>query len=367
MSSMRELHDQAMRMAQMALAAREKGDNKTAEAFAAEAVRYESQAADLVPLDNASEPTRSILYRSAASLAYQARQFDASIQLIAKALAGYPPSHLKDELKALWQQVTFEEHLEARGVVLATEDLQMSLEGSVVGSGMIYYDEFMRRIQALYSILSRTVQRKLKRAYQRSGRPGGMYSYFTPALSVPRSGSFAITVRLVMPSEYQTTMLFNPSEVISEVLAGVDLVDRGDQQAVKTLISEDAYYTNFISQVKRMAPDGENITLVGLTSGVKQVGLTRIRQEIAAIPGARSAEESSAQSVTLEGMLNYARSRGTDVVGLTTDDGKNWYVDVREGMDDLVKSYFDQRVSIKGSYDAHSRRIHLTDIEGTDR
>jgi len=363
MSNFRELHDKAMSLAQLALVAREKGERDKAEALAVEAYKYESKAADLIPIEESSEPTRSILYSSAASLAYQGKKFDIALQLIAKGLCGYPSPQVKEELKVLWEQVNFEEHLQEHDITLTPEDLQISLKGNVVGSGMVFYDEFIKRIQALYSILSRTVQRKMQRDYQRSGRPAGMYKYFTPALSVPRIGSFAITLRLGLPKEYQTTMLFSAEDIIDEILAGVEYINKGDIEGLSQLIDGEAYYLNFVSQARIMAPDGENIKSVGLSSTKKSVGLTRIHKDIPVVAKPGIPEEARLKPIKLKGVLDYAKSRGKDMLGFTTDDGRIWYLHVREGMDDLVRSYFDEAVSVSGSYDPRHRKIYLTDIE----
>ena len=92
MTTVKELHDKAMRLAHLALVARHNQEWTQAEDLAREACKYETQAADLVPEGQASEPTRSILYRSAASLAYQSKDFRMAERLIIKGLLGYPPS-----------------------------------------------------------------------------------------------------------------------------------------------------------------------------------------------------------------------------------------------------------------------------------
>lgn len=366
MSRVRELHSKAMTLAHLALVARESGQHDRAAELATQAYEYETQAADLIPLEESSEPTRSILYSSAASLAYQGRRFDEALHLIAKGLSGYPPSQIKEELKSLWQQVSFEDHLREHGVALTSEDLEISLSGNVVGSGMVYYDEFLRRIQALHSILSRTIQRKMRRDYQRSGRLAGMYKYFTPALSVPRAGSFAITLRLGLPLESQTTMFFSASEIIDEILTGVEYINKGDTDSLRQLIGEEAYYLNFVTQARRVAPDGDNIRMVSLSSTKKSVGLTRVHRDISVGPKTDIPDEDRFQRVNLKGVLDYAKSRGKDMLGFTTDDGRPWYVYVHAGMDDLVRSYFDERVSVTGSFDTVHKKIYLTDIEPTE-
>lgn len=105
MTTVRELHDKAMRLSQLALVARATGDTKRAEDLAREALHYETAASSLVPDDKASEPTRSILLRSAASLAYQCKEFQLAQQLIDKGLAGHPPPRIAQELQTLVEQI----------------------------------------------------------------------------------------------------------------------------------------------------------------------------------------------------------------------------------------------------------------------
>lgn len=115
MDSVRELHDKAMKLAQLAMVARHSQDFKRAEQLARQAYEYEAQAAELIPLAESSEPTRSVLYRSAAWLAYQCKEFTVALKLIQKGLSGFPPpeieQELKDLLKNLCEQVNFENRL----------------------------------------------------------------------------------------------------------------------------------------------------------------------------------------------------------------------------------------------------------------
>lgn len=120
MSKVRELHDKAMELAQRALVARYSGELALAITLAHQAYEFEAQAAELVPYSETSEPTRSILYRSAASLAYQCQEFRVAQQLVAKGLSGYPPSDIEQELKNLLMQVSFEQYLQNQDLTLST-------------------------------------------------------------------------------------------------------------------------------------------------------------------------------------------------------------------------------------------------------
>ena len=64
MSKVRELHDEASRLAQLAMLARDEGQWSQAQDLARQAYQYELRAAEFIPDDESSEPTRSIMYLS---------------------------------------------------------------------------------------------------------------------------------------------------------------------------------------------------------------------------------------------------------------------------------------------------------------
>lgn len=103
LKTVRELHDRAMALAQLALVARHHGLLKQAQILTYRAVEHEFRAANLVPEDQSSEPTRSILYRSAASLAYQCGNLSLAKQLIAKESAAC--SDTQAQSKDLFQHI----------------------------------------------------------------------------------------------------------------------------------------------------------------------------------------------------------------------------------------------------------------------
>lgn len=105
MSTVRELHDQAMQYGHLAITARQKGDMDSAVSLARQAYQLEYQAALLVPDGEASEPTRSILYRSASSFALQCGDYEAASRMAGIGLSGYPPPKIQHDLIALLEQV----------------------------------------------------------------------------------------------------------------------------------------------------------------------------------------------------------------------------------------------------------------------
>ena len=106
-----ELHREAMDLAEMAFIAKLKGDPESAENLLREAYRKESNSAKLLVDEYDFEPTRSILFRSAASLAIECNDVRGAERLIAFGLAGNPPEEIAEELRDLLEKVNSKRHI----------------------------------------------------------------------------------------------------------------------------------------------------------------------------------------------------------------------------------------------------------------
>lgn len=105
MSEAQQLHTEAMKKAGEAMSAQQAGDNLKYLELTKEAFEKEKQAAwQLFPKIEA-EPTRAVLFRSAAWLAFNCGQIREAEQLIAAALAGNPPLEILKELRVLYREV----------------------------------------------------------------------------------------------------------------------------------------------------------------------------------------------------------------------------------------------------------------------
>lgn len=104
-SEINKTHEEAMNLAELALIERIKGKSgKSVELFK-KAYFLEKEAALAVPTGPESEPSRSILLRSAASLAMNCRLFPEAKELIEMGLAGEPPAEIAGELHELYRQI----------------------------------------------------------------------------------------------------------------------------------------------------------------------------------------------------------------------------------------------------------------------
>jgi hypothetical protein len=101
MNTVEALHEEAMRLADEAFELARRGMAVSARALFQAAFEREREAANIVANELNLEPTRSVLYRSAATLALHAGNVNAAIETITAGLAGSPPEEVSVELRAL--------------------------------------------------------------------------------------------------------------------------------------------------------------------------------------------------------------------------------------------------------------------------
>jgi hypothetical protein len=105
MNNVNKLHDQAMDIAEKAFLAQKAGDNTTFIRLSKEAFLLEKKAAMMLKDKANAEPSRSILFKSAAFLAFDAQEYYACRDMITYTLLGRPDPIIKDEMKNLFMEV----------------------------------------------------------------------------------------------------------------------------------------------------------------------------------------------------------------------------------------------------------------------
>ena len=125
MSKIQELHQQAMDLAEQADLEKLRGDTTEVKEILWQALELEAEAAQMVADDLMAEPTRSVLHRSAATLAIECGEVQRAERLIARALAGEPLLDIAEELKDLFMQINLRNYLDRQGVKLTEAQLQL--------------------------------------------------------------------------------------------------------------------------------------------------------------------------------------------------------------------------------------------------
>jgi hypothetical protein len=104
-SNTQQVHRKAMLLAQDAHVAQFKGDNTSALPLFSAAFDLERAAALDLTDDLAKEPTRSVLFRSAASLAMNCGRFEEGQAMVKMGLAGNPPHEIAEELREVSEKI----------------------------------------------------------------------------------------------------------------------------------------------------------------------------------------------------------------------------------------------------------------------
>ena len=117
-SRVNELHQSAMDWAEGAALAKLRGEAEKQQDLLRQALDAETQAAALLANQWAAEPSRSVIHRSAASLALQCGEQELAEQLVVTALMGNPPAEIAEELRDLFVQINLRPFLERRGVAV---------------------------------------------------------------------------------------------------------------------------------------------------------------------------------------------------------------------------------------------------------
>ena len=371
MNEINKLHDEAMNLAELATVAKVKGNLQQADELLRKSYENEAKAAYLMIDMSSPEPTRSVLFRSAASLAIDCNELREAEKLIAVGLSGNPPRGIAEELRDLFERVNFHRHLDLRGVVLESNELQMSIAGKAISPGIAPSEQFIMRIEDARKIIVRTVERLLGRPYREGGRPIREYGLF---ISVPRIASFAVSLRVSHPKQplpgfEQELQFVHSADIIDELMSCLDSFNKSQEQELRERIPQEPYYRNFVGLAKNLAPDGEDIRQVGFTAfhegREKRVSLTKPRDQIKLAPEPKEELKAKAEgeisTITGRLLLADARHSGREKIQLIDDNGQAHNVIVPEGMmSDIVRPLWEERVQVTGYYKGKS--IKLEDI-----
>lgn len=106
MKKVKPLHHKAMDLAEKAFAFKKEGNTEQAIQYFKAAYTLESEAALLIPAKEKHEPSRSVLFRSAGTMALHAGLLREAEKMVSQGLLGFPPKEVANELRELFDQIT---------------------------------------------------------------------------------------------------------------------------------------------------------------------------------------------------------------------------------------------------------------------
>ena len=370
MSSVKDAHNQAMDAAFFADRERRRGNAERAAELFQQALDWELAA--LAGMDESDGMSWGVLHRSAGWLALDCNQPRLAEQLACKALAGEPHPDIAEELRDLLEQANFHRHLESRGIVLSDGEIQMSLAGRSVASGMAALSDLIMRAENFQTLICRIVQRKIQKTY-RGIIPKDIQNRYQTFASVPRAGSFAISLRLIRPMEEpEFPGMLSIGEVLSEFMDLMELANGAEIAEIQQKIPETPYQENFLGLAKRIAPDGERIRQVGFTT----VGFGRTRSLAVTRPSHHfpgpvvSGQTQTGTPEEVSGRLLYADAEGkrkNNRIKLRRDGDETRAIIVPTGlMDDIVRPLWNSYVTVKVTVKPKQKILRLQDIWESD-
>ena len=369
MSTPQELHRSAMDFAAQGFMAQMRSAPQDAVSLFEQALGLELAA--IAELPELVEPTYSVLHRSAGWMAIHCRQFRQAEQLACRALAGNPPADVADELRDLLEQSNFHRHLNWNDVAIGQQEIRMNLVGRAVASGVTNLSCLLPRMEYMQKVLHRTTQRMLDLSY-RARVPKHIREHYPIFASAPRSGSFAISLRLGHPAAAAPFPGFvGPVDVIGEFIDMMAIINDGDMGAVERRIPDPAYRNNFVGLAKTLAPDGKDIRQVGFAANAggdtRTVALTKPGSQIRP-PGAVTSPDAS-DRIEVTGMLRYADASGRsgNRIKIIETGGQTHDIEVPPGMmDDIVRPMWNSSVTVAGTRRARQKNIRLYDIRQSE-
>ena len=345
--NIREYHRKAMDIADQAFIARREGAHEQAEQLFRDAYELEFEAAQRTT----KEPGRSILHRSAATLALHGKLPRESEKVVALGLAGDPPPEIANELREVFEKINFHRHLSLQGIELNPNEIQMSIIGNAISDGMALVDDVVVRVQNLEKLFIRTGQRINNRPFGRIPKDSKTYSLF---ISPPRAGSFAVTLRVGQPQQGMLPGMDNRQQIIDEVIFNLDLLNEQRIDDLRKAIPEKEYLESFLGVAKNIAPDGDSVRMVGVTAlreGIEvSVGFSVVRKNIKPViddmTEANTSEEGSRERIQIIGNLLIGDAI-TNKIKIVDDNNKRHSIEVSEAIaEDVVRPYFGTRVVV---------------------
>ncbi len=320
--------------------------------FTGLALEKEAAAADLM-VDEDVEPTRGVLHRSAATLAWRCGLYEQAEKLIYRALAGNPRSDVEWELKDLLGTV----NLAKAGIHLGKGQLQLSLHGNAIGHGKAAVEEFSSRAPSIAAMLRISAKSALRKAHDVVAEKLDEIGDIPVFMEGLAAGSCIVNLRLGEATQDALPGFGRFDGAIAPFLDNLDLLERDHFGLLEDKLANPRDFRDFVKAATKLAPDGEKISSVKFQAVVddlpKTVTFSRTQHQLKKLTlpdiGEPSGELKSTETdISKTGALQIASARETTVV-LETDDEGDWII---EGTKDLivniVHSHFGKRVTVTG-------------------
>jgi hypothetical protein len=343
-------HDKAMFLAEMAdkLRATNAAD---ARGLYRQAFEMERSAAFQFLRKTGVEPTRSVLFRSAASLALECDDFIEAERMICHGLAAEPPVDIRIELRHLYEQMHFRLFLQETELDLIEHQIVVSLWGEGVAPDFVLLREVLERLKKAERLIYRTAERKCGLPFdEESDSPQAIRRQFPIYQRMQMAASYAVVLQIGQ-TDRQLALPFHvdAAAIVSEVIDCLALYACANISELHERIDDSAYRRNFESLAKSLYPKKKTgisgVGIAGRTSDGKMKAIELVEPPQMQIDAALDGSDTG-EVIQIVGVLYFAKStERTRRVEIKDDAGNTHPIDVQEGMmADVVRPFFEARV-----------------------
>lgn len=346
------LHREAMRCVDKSTVARLEDNREEYLRYTRLAYEKETAAAVLMEDKKDIEPTRSVLYRSAATLAYRCEMYVEAKRLIHTALGGNPPPEIEFELNDLLGKVK----LAQSNIHLSDKHLRLTLDGNDIAFGRAPARTLATRIISVEEMLQATVRAPVPLFYD-------------------TVGAASFYVDLTLSAETQPTLpgFDNFDEIVEPFIRNLELLNRGETETLKETIADPSNYGEFVKAAIDLAPDGKAISSVNLQARIagqiQAISFERHQNELSEIPIPRVQKPMQAPHLTEKtirrvGFLQRADGSDGSVCELHTDSEGTWIIEVDEEIiHQILGKYWKKRVEVEGQRMKRTRPLKRIFVE----
>ena len=240
----------------------------------------------------------------------------------------------------------------------------MAIQGNATSYGGTLVEPLLLRVEKVKTLFYRTIERLLGVAYRTTSNIDRQikdtYGLYIKAF-VPSSFAVAFQIGAPDPQMHlfpgdKPRKPIEPELVIDELMKCLELWENNRQEVLREHIPDDTYYQNFVGIVKQLAPDGDDVRMVGFKSigetGERPVVLRTNRSQIRnLIKPPISIQHYHPDRLVLHGVLRFASSPPTKSYGtvrlLSPTQAGPLSIKVPIAlMKDVVQPYYEELVTI---------------------
>lgn len=289
-AELNRLHDRSMELAGKAKEVEKAGGSKAANYLWKAAWDHERRVADQLLPHFDLEPSRGIIFRSAASLALRFGDTQLAERYAAQGLAGSVNDQVRTELRELLDEVRLVEHMQTMETSLQEEQLHVSMTGSRVAQVQIDADLLADHVRVLRRIVVRLQEMRMGFVFRRVGKASRDVRDVLNVRYAPASnGVFGYNLDV-----YSTQMMFSSmGGDVTGIAQGTgklfEYASEGRKKALLEFCNQDLnYYRFFVNSITDALPDGRRFDFLSLVTNKKETFLklhkdarSRVRRQLA--------------------------------------------------------------------------------------